>query len=287
MKVLGYPLTALVLLICCSSCVGTKKYKALEAQNEKITTTLLETKEELSAAKRNLNKLEDRSSSSQEELDASIITLQERLQKSQAQLNNSLTTIATLKEQSSERREQVNQQISSYEAQLKPYLSAKAVLDSEQKSLARLYQAIEDLLAQDSLAQVTARLKPAQLVVTFEQAYLFSSSERTPSTAARKNLEGIAKILKQYPRIHVDILGHLAPSKDDLGNWKSSTRKPLVVLYTLLKAGASPERIRLIGQGQYAPLVSGKTKEANARNARTELIFHYQGSRFIPTLVQP
>lgn len=287
MKKIGYYPAVFLLMWCCSSCVGVKKYKALEAQNEKITATLLETKEELSTAKRNLNKLEDKSSSNLQEMDASMESLQIRLQESLAQLKASQAQLQSLKQQSSAQREQFNLQSSNYEAQLKPYLAAQSTLQKEQSNLSKLYLAIEEMLAQDSLAQVSMQLLPAKLVVTFEQGYLFGGSERTVSSAAKKNLEQLAALMQQYPTMHLDILGHMASSSDALGTWKSSTRKPLVVLYTLLKAGAAPKNMRLVAYSQYAPLMPGNSREAAAKNARTELVFHYQAERFVPTLVQP
>lgn len=287
MKKIGHYPAILLLVGCCSSCVGVKKYKALEAQNEKITTTLLATKEELSTAKRNLNKLEDKSSSNLQEMDASMESLQIRLQESQAQLKASQAQLKSLREQSSAQREQFNLQSSQYEVQLQPYLKVQSTLKKEQDNLSKLYLAVEELLAKDSLAAISLQLLPAKLVVTFEQGYLFGSSEKTVSSAAKKNLGALATLMQQYPTIHLDILGHMASSSDAFGTWKSSTRKPLVVLYTLLKAGAAPQNMRLVAYSQYAPLMPGNSREAAAKNARTELVFHYQAERFVPTLVQP
>lgn len=287
MKILSYPQAALFFLLCCSSCVGAKKYKALEAQNEKITTTLLETKEELSVAKRNLNKLEDKASASKEQSIASIESLQIHLQKSQAQLKANQKQLQALRKQSSKQLEELQQKNNSYKVQLKPYLAAKATLKKEQNKLTKLYVAIEALLAQDSTAQITTKLLSSRLVVTFEHSYLFGNSERTISSLGRQKLEAIAALLQEHPAVSLDILGHSSTSNNALDNWKSSTRKPLVVLYTLLKAGAAPERIRLVAHGSYLPLVIGNGQEVIAHNARTELIFHYQGERFVPTLVNP
>ncbi|MGH1336175.1 MAG: hypothetical protein ACRBFS_08610 [Aureispira sp.] len=287
MKILGYPQTALVLLLCCCSCVGAKKYKALEAQNEKIATTLRATKEELSAAKRNLNKLVDRSSSNQEELDASIGQLQINLQNSQAQLNASKKQLESLQQTNKQEQQKLQDQNTRYQKQLQPYKAAKTVLQQEQKNLALLQRTIEALLEQDSTAKITTQLLPARLVVTFEQGYLFGSSERSISSTGREKLEALATIIQQYPEIHLDILGHMAASNDALGTWKTSTRQPLVVLYALLKAGAKSKYTRLIAHSQYAPLIAGNSKEAAAKNARTELVFHYNGARFVPSLVNP
>ena len=79
----------------------------------------------------------------------------------------------------------------------------------------------------------------------------------------------------------------MATSSDAFGTWKISTRKPLVVLYAMLKAGATSENTRLVAYSQYAPLIEGTSKEAMERNARTELVFHYNGARFVPTLLTP
>ncbi len=287
MKSIGHFSLVCCLVYCCSSCIGIKKYKALEAQNEKITTTLLTTKEELSVAKRELNKLEDRSSSSQEELDSSIESLQISLTESQRQLKATQIQLQQLQTEKSEQREQFNQQSSRYETQLKPYLTAQNSLKKEQEKLIELYRAIQQRLSTDSLADVTLQLEAGRLLVTFEQEYLFGGSDRSVSAAGRKNLEELVALVPQYPQIHLDILGHMAESSDALGTWKTSTRKPLVVLYALLKAGMAPERIRLLAYSQYAPLLPGNSREAAARNARTELIFHYRSERFVPTLLRP
>jgi outer membrane protein OmpA-like peptidoglycan-associated protein len=287
MKRLPYLPIILLLWLGCNSCVGVKKYKALETQNQKITATLLETKEELSIAKRDLNKLEDRSSSNQEALDASITVLQKNLQKSQSKLKARENQINSLKKQASEQQKQLNKQLSNYEKELKPYQKATKALQSDQNALAQLQTKIDALLAEDSLAQLSTQLYPCSLVVTFEHRYLFGGSERAVSNSGRKKLEAIAQIMQQYSAVSLDILGHTAQSSDALGAWKNSTRKPLVVLYALLKAGAPPKQLRIVAYSQYAPLIEGNSPEAATRNARTELVFHYNGERFLPTLLQP
>lgn len=287
MKRLQYFPIIVLLWLCCNNCVGVKKYKELEAKNQKITATLLETKTELSAAKRNLNKLEDRSSSNKEALDASIENLQKSLQTSQSQLKARENQIKALKRQSSELREEFNQQINAYEKKLKPYQQATKALQSDQKALAQLKTKIDALLAEDSLAQISTHLQPNYLVVTFEHRYLFGGSERAVSNSGRKKLEAIAELMQQHSAISLDILGHMAQSSDVLGAWKSSTRKPLVVLYALLKAGVNPQQLRIVAYSQYAPLIDSDSPDAAIRNARTELVFHYNGERFLPTLLQP
>lgn len=287
MKKLRYFPIILLLWLCCNSCVGVKKYKALEVQNQKITATLLETKEELSIAKRNLNKLEDKSFSSQEALDASIVDLQKSLEAKQSALKARENQIKALKRQSSEQREQLNLQINSYEQQLKPYQRATKALQSDQKALGQLKTKIDALLAADSLAQVSTQLYPNRLVVTFEHRYLFGGSKKAVSNSGRTKLEAVAQLMQQHSAVSLDILGHMAQSSDALGAWKSSTRKPLVVLYALLKAGVNPQQLRIVAYSQYMPLIEGNSPEAAIRNARTELVFHYNGERFLPTLLQP
>ncbi|MFK7795909.1 MAG: OmpA family protein [Aureispira sp.] len=287
MKRLRYLPILLLLWLCCNSCVGVKKYKALEAQNQKITATLLETKEELSIAKRNLNKLENKSLSSQKALDASIISLQKSFEAKKAQLEASKKEFKALKQLSSQQREQLNLQIISYEKQLKPYQQATKALQSDQKALSQLKTKIDALLAADSLAQISTQLYPNRLVVTFEHRYLFGGSKQAVSNSGHQKLEAVAQLMQQYSAVSLDILGHMAQGSDAFAAWKSSTRKPLVVLYALLRAGVRPQRLRIVAYSQYAPLVESNSPEAAIRNARTELVFHYNGERFLPTLLQP
>jgi chemotaxis protein MotB len=286
MKQLSYLSMTLLFLGCLNSCVGTKKYKALQAEKEKITATLLTTKEELSVAKRNLNKLEDRSSSDQEELDASIEALQIRLTESQAKLQASQTQNERLREAQTAQSKKCNEQKKRYEAQLKPIRDAKNTLQKEQAQLVQLYRDLEEILVEDSLVQMSNQLEQGRLVVRLEQAY-FLSSEHAVSSAGRKVLQRIAQVAQEHPTVYLDVLGHMPANSDLLGSWKSSTRKPLVILYGLLREGLAPKRVRIVAYSQYAPLLAGNSREAAARNARTELVFHYKAERFIPTLVRP
>lgn len=272
-------------IIFCTSCVGSKKFKALEAEKQKLENTLLSTKQDLSTAKLTLNKLKDASSSTNEQQSGKIRSQQQQIEEHQAALDAAQAALVncqmTLQKNQTELRTQQQQ----HQQQITPFLKAQRGLQQQESALLAIKQDINAFLAIHPEVQMTQLLDKNELILTFAHKDLFSSVNRL-SNNGRNSLYLLAEVLKRYPQVYIDILGHMPTGADSKENWKNSTRKTLSILYTLTQKEVLPNKIRVIGYGEYRPLISTEDPMAKATNSRTEIILHYQGDellKLIPT----
>lgn len=282
MKLL-YPLNylAIVLIFLCSSCVGTKKFKSLQAEKSKLEKTLLGTKQELSEAKRELNKLKDASSYTREEQTEVIKNLRQQLEENQAALGAAQAATVSSQNQLQQSKQQLTSLQKQYQKQMGPFQKVQKNLQQQNKALRTIEQDIKTLLAAAPEMKLITGLDKDELVLTFDHKYLFSSSSRSLSSTGRNSLYQLAEILKRYPSIYIDINGHTPKGGDIKENWKNSTRKTLSILYTLMYQEILPDRIRVIGYGEHRPLTTEDTPEAKNQNSRTEIILHYQNTQLL------
>lgn len=270
----------------CSSCVGTKKFKSLEEEKLKIENTLLGTKQELSEAKRELNKLKDASSSTNQTQSGTIQSLKQQLEENQSALDAAQSATVSCQSQLQQTQKKLADKDLIIKKELEPYKKIQSGLSQQNRSLRAIRDDINTLLATDPNLKLIQWLNKDELILSFNNKDLFSSSSRSISSSGRTLLYQLAEVLKKHPSVYIDINGHMPASSAIKENWKNSTRKTLSVLYTLTQKEIPQERIRVIGYGQFKPIVSEEDPEAGQKNSRTEIILHYQNLellKLVPT----
>jgi outer membrane protein OmpA-like peptidoglycan-associated protein len=270
----------------CSSCVGTKKFKSLEEDKLKLENTLLGTKQELSEAKRELNKLKDASSSSNQTQSGAIQGLQQELEENQLALDAAQSATVTCQSQLQGMQQKLADKELLIKTKLAPYKVIQDGLNQQNRSLRTIRNDISALITEDPTIKLTQSLDKDELILSFDNQDLFSTTSRSISSSGREILYQLADLLKKYPSIYIDINGHMPASSAIKENWKNSTRKPLSVLYTLSKKGLLQDRIRVISYGQFNPIATEEDPLASQKNSRTEIILHYQNMellKLVPT----
>lgn len=281
MKQIFLKASILLLLLNVSSCVGSKKFKALEDEKLKIEKTLLSTKQELSEAKRELNKFKDSSSSTTEEQSETIQGLQGRLEDTQNALDAAQGAAANCQEALHQLQKKAAQSDKRYKEEFEPLMKVKENLVQQNKSLKGIQNEIQVLLTANPEIIMKQSLNKDELVLTFDNSYLFASSSRNLSSNGRNGLYKLAEVLKKYPSIYIDINGHMPQGGDEKDNWKNSTRKTLSVLYTLTYKEVKPDRMRVIGYGEFTPVDNSSSPEAKNNNSRMEIILRYQNTKLL------
>ncbi|BDS10759.1 OmpA family protein [Aureispira anguillae] len=274
---LGY---LLILMSLSSSCVSTKKFKQLEEGKQKLETTLLDTKQELSTAKRELNKLKDASSYTNEEQTEIIKSLKQQLAEDRAALDAAQAALVSYQTQLQQTKGQLKAEQQQHQKQLSPFLDVQKRLSYINSSLNAIQQDISINFASIPEIKMTQLLDKGELILTIDHSSLFASTNRLSSTG-RNNLHKLAEILSRYPSVFIDIHGHMPTGGDLKENWKNSTRKTLSILYTLTQKTTLPNKIRVIGYGEGHPMVSEETPNAKHQNSRTEIILHYQNNQLL------
>jgi outer membrane protein OmpA-like peptidoglycan-associated protein len=101
---------------------------------------------------------------------------------------------------------------------------------------------------------------------------LFQSDSTQLTNKAQKQLQKIARILKQYPQRELRILGHTDNTGDPEYNLKLSQKRARRVLHNLKKHGLKQSRMSYKGYGEKRPLADNKTPKGRAQNRRVEIL---------------
>ena len=150
-------------------------------------------------------------------------------------------------------------------------------LEHEQESkkqISNLKRRIEQEL-NESRVEIL-HLKNQMTVIKLTSEVLFSSGSAQIKPAGQKVLSIIAESLNTYPGRAISIEGHTdnIPIQNARyqSNWELSTARALAAVnYFQQNADVDPERLKVIGYGQYHPVSSNETAAGRERNRRIEI----------------
>lgn len=144
-------------------------------------------------------------------------------------------------------------------------LSSKEMADQLNAALADLIEA----------KVIVVRQKPFAIEVEIQTDLLFTSGEAKLSTAAQRILERLADVLERFPN-PIRVEGHTdnVPMRSVIfvSNWELSAARAATVVHLLMNSGVSPQRMSVVGFGQYRPLADNKTDAGRNRNRRVQVI---------------
>lgn len=102
---------------------------------------------------------------------------------------------------------------------------------------------------------------------------LFDVNSATIKPESNGVLKEIADVLKKYPDIKVNIIGHTDSDGSDAANLELSKKRAAAVKDALTKDfSIDASRMNSDGKGEAVPVADNKTKEAKAQNRRVEFI---------------
>ncbi|MCL2290941.1 MAG: OmpA family protein [Bacteroidetes bacterium] len=268
-----------------TSCVSSKKYKELDALYQKCTDDLNYTTSE---------KIDFENKS--KELASEIVTLKVQIEKlkedttamgrririAENQLNKmkgdydellksftdqNLTFINTLQEREKELAEK--------EARLAELQNILAQKDAEVKALKNK---VTNALKGFEDHGLTIYEKNGKVYVSLDEKLLFASGSWEIDNRGKEALAELGKVLAQDTDINVMIEGHtdnvpFRGSGNVKDNWDLSVMRATAVVKEVLKnKGIDPQRVTAAGRSEYVPIDPADTREARARNRRTEII---------------
>ena len=123
--------------------------------------------------------------------------------------------------------------------------------------------------------------KNGKVYVSMDEKLLFASGKFNIDTRGEQALQELAKVLSTDTTINVMVEGHTdnvpfsaASSAQIRDNWDLSVMRATTIVKTILKFGQdiNPQRLTASGRGEYVPIDTDNTKEARAKNRRTEII---------------
>lgn len=153
-----------------------------------------------------------------------------------------------------------------------------AVTDSTGDGLASQQMADQLNVALADLIEakvIVVRQTPFAIEVEIQTDLLFSSAQAKLSASAQQILIRLADVLKQFPN-PIRVEGHTdnlpIRSGEFPSNWELSAARAATVVHLLMSAGVSPQRMSVVGLGEYRPLADNKDEQGRNRNRRVQLI---------------
>lgn len=233
----------LLLVVGMTSCVSSKKFKALEEENTNLS-------QELADIKAQVGELQEQNSTLADENGE----MNSNLQNVQQQLNQTESRLTQVEKDAAMKEQEINTMNRELDAAFAEISEAVNSTDAKVKEMANaLYLDLAD-------------------TVTF----------RTGSAAIRAGdqdaIERIAKLLKEQPNLHLVIEGNTdkrSINNDNYAdNWELSADRSINVVRKLIDMGVNPEQLTAAGRAEYNPAVTDDpdSKATLAKNRRIELM---------------
>lgn len=235
----------------------TQKYDKLNDVNESLIDKYNKL---LAGSNSESQKLSGQLSSTQEELQRR----QDDLKKLSADIDQKKKDLDLLTEQLKQREQRVNE--------------LEGILKQKDEAVNSLKKKISDALTGFEGKGLTITQKNGKVYVSMEESLLFATGKWAVEPKGVEVLKKLAKVLETNTDINVMVEGHTddVPMKglgDVKDNWDlSAVRATSVVKIITSNSSTDPKRLIAAGRGEYFPLDASKTKEARAKNRRTEII---------------
>ena len=261
LKILRMKKFVLILLggLALTSCVSTKKFRALQDQ-------LKSTEDLLNTATVKLNScLKDR------EL---LQSNNELLRKNNEGLLTNLGNMTMLTQKGADNLERSLESIKEKDLTIKNLRDAVTRRDSINLALV---QSLKGVLGNLDDEDITVQVDKGVVYVSISDKMLFSSGSYNVTPRAREVLGKVAKVVNNKPDFEFMVEGHTdnVPIKNNCikNNWDLSVLRATAVVNILQNDfGVSPSRMTAAGRGEYVPVTSNSTAEGRAVNRRTRIV---------------
>ncbi|MGV3503798.1 MAG: OmpA family protein [Adhaeribacter sp.] len=247
-----------------SSCVSSKKYKALQAQNQELQAS----RDALSQDK-----------SSLEQAKAALEAERSNLEKEKAALEQAkASSERTLTENLQSSKEKVNQLSSDLKAREARLLEMQRILAEKDRAVNNLKNTVSKALLGFKAADLSVNVKNGKVYVSLSEQLLFKSGSTKVDPKGQEALAKLAQALKDQPDVNVLIEGHTdnvpiargtAGMKD---NWDLSVLRATEIARLLTGAGLPAQRVTAAGHSEFMPVVANTSTTNRQQNRRTEII---------------
>jgi chemotaxis protein MotB len=125
---------------------------------------------------------------------------------------------------------------------------------------------------------LTVEQKNGKVYVSLEEQLLFQSGSWVVDTKGKDALIKLGKVLQTQPEVGILVEGHTdnVPYKGNGAiedNWDLSVKRATAIVKILTaNSSINPTQLSASGRSEYFPLDAANTKEAKAKNRRTEII---------------
>lgn len=242
------------------------------------THTLFETNRKLySELKDSYEKLlknnqleEQRLMNSLKELEQKLVQKERDLAMKEATMNENIAKNQKLKvELDSIQKDLLRQQSKVYELQ--------SILNSKDSAVKSLKSKLSAALLGFKDKGLSVEIRNGKVYVSLEEQLLFASASIVVDKKGKEALLELAKSLNDLKDINILVEGHTDDVPIKTGqikdNWDLSVLRATSIVRILTEEGkVDPKALIASGRGEFHPIDPAKTKEARAKNRRTEII---------------
>ncbi|MBE5254350.1 OmpA family lipoprotein [Mixta mediterraneensis] len=109
------------------------------------------------------------------------------------------------------------------------------------------------------------------IVLNMPNNVTFDSNSSSLKPAGANTLTGVARVLKEYPKTAVNVVGYTDSTGTRALNMRLSQQRAESVASALIVQGVANERLRIQGAGPDNPVASNNTEAGKAQNRRVEI----------------
>ncbi len=200
------------------------------------------------------------------------------LLKKENDLKKSEADLLKLQTQLNEKKANLDILTEKLDAKEKKLNELQTILDNKDKQVADLKNKITTALLGFKDKGLTIETRNGKVYVSMDEKLLFASGSWNVAEEGKNALKSVAKVLELNKDINVMIEGHTdnvpySGSGQVKDNWDLSVMRATAIVKILLEnKGIEANRIAASGRSQYIPVDVADTKDARAKNRRTEII---------------
>ena len=242
-----------------SGCASKKDLDNCRMENDRLSTSYQDTKEQLAAANARLQSLQEQLAEARK----SNESLQKSLDKSLNNTSDNNVNISKLVDQINESNQ---------------YIRHLVEVKSKSDSLNLiLTNNLTRSLSKEELKEVDVQVLKGVVYISLADNMLYKSGSYEINDRAAETLSKIAKIITDYRDYDVLIEGNtddVPISRENIrNNWDLSCLRASSVVQALqTQYGVDPKRLTAGGRGEYNPVTTNDTAVGKQRNRRTQII---------------
>lgn len=241
------------------SCAMKKDLDNCKLENNRITTSYQETKEQLAAANARIASLQEQLN----QCNDNNAALQRSLDKSLSNTSDNNVNISKLVDQINESNQYIRHLV-----------DVKSKSDSLNMILTNN---LTRSLSKEELREVDVQVLKGVVYISLADNMLYKSGSYEINDRAAETLSKIAKIISDYKDYDVLIEGNTdnvpISTTNIRNNWDlSCLRASSVVQCLQTKYGVDPKRLTAGGRGEYNPIADNSSATGKQRNRRTQII---------------
>ena len=256
-----------------SGCASKKDLDNCRMENDRLSTSYQDTKEQLAAANARLQSLQEQLAEARK----SNESLQKSLDKSLNNTSDNNVNISKLVDQINESNQ---------------YIRHLVEVKSKSDSLNLiLTNNLTRSLSKEELKEVDVQVLKGVVYISLADNMLYKSGSYEINDRAAETLSKIAKIITDYKDYDVLIEGNtddVPISRENIrNNWDLSCLRASSVVQALqTQYGVDPKRLTAGGRGEYNPVTTNDTAVGKQRNRRTQIIITPKLDQFMELIDQ-